>query len=83
MEIIEIWRSIAEDPTANNRDRIDAGEHIMAHGWGKPTQRTEVTSEDGGPITTVFISAPRPGDIVDADGVVVLPAPTEHQLPGP
>ena len=61
---------------------IDALTYLVNRMEGTPRQSVEV-SGDAGPITTVYISAPRPGDIIDADGVVVLPAPTERQLSGP
>lgn len=36
----------------DEKARIDAADKLLSRAWGKPTEKVELTGEDGGPITT-------------------------------
>lgn len=44
-EAVKIWRDIQNDETASKRDRLKAGELLMAYGYGKAVQPVEVDGD--------------------------------------
>jgi len=49
-ECVGILYSIAHNGKRRDADRIAAAELVLAYGYGKPTQRSEFSGPDGGPV---------------------------------
>lgn len=45
-DVIQMWRDIVNDPSAENRDRIAAGKALAERGFGKPKEEDEKDDEE-------------------------------------
>ena len=53
-ECADVLANILKDEKERTTDRIKAAEIILAYGWGKPKQQTELTGKDGGPLLFIW-----------------------------